>query len=137
MNGITVTIDTTPEHAEELTRDALAAEGFGILSEVDVAATFADKLGIARPALKILGACNPGFAHIAISHDPSVALLLPCNVVIEQTDQRRHRHRRRPSAAPRRPRPRRPCGRRRRSAHPCPGGRRRPCDRRVLTSAPW
>ena len=86
MHGITITVDTTPAHAEELTRTALAAEGFGILTEIDVAATFAAKLDVQRPALKILGACNPAFAHTAISHDPSVALLLPCNVVIEQTD---------------------------------------------------
>jgi uncharacterized protein (DUF302 family) len=86
MHGITVTVDTTPQHAEELTRAALAGEGFGILTEIDVAATFAAKLDVHRPALKILGACNPMLAHTAISHDPSVALLLPCNVVIEQTD---------------------------------------------------
>ena len=86
MHGITITVDTTPDHAEELTRTALAAEGFGVLTEIDVAATFAAKLDVHRPALKILGACNPALAHAAVSHDPSVALLLPCNVVIEQTD---------------------------------------------------
>ena len=86
MHGITITVDTTPEHAEELTRTALGAEGFGILTEIDVAATFAAKLDVHRPALKILGACNPVLAHAAITHDPSAALLLPCNVVIEQTD---------------------------------------------------
>ncbi|MHB8246680.1 MAG: DUF302 domain-containing protein [Acidimicrobiales bacterium] len=85
MKGITTTIDTTPDKAEELTRASLADEGFGVLTEIDVAATLAAKLGVERPALKILGACNPGFAHTAIEHDPSVALLLPCNVVIEQT----------------------------------------------------
>ncbi len=85
MHGITVTIDTTPDQAEQATRAALAAEGFGILTEIDLAATFKAKLGVDRPAMKILGACNPGFAHTAIEHDPTIALLLPCNVVIEQT----------------------------------------------------
>jgi uncharacterized protein (DUF302 family) len=85
VHGITITLDTTPDHAEELTRSALAAEGFGILTEIDIAATFAAKLDVHRPSMKILGACNPAFAHAAISQDPSVALLLPCNVVIEQT----------------------------------------------------
>ena len=87
MQGITVTVDTTPQHAEELTRQALAEEGFGILTEIDVAAVFAAKLDVQRPALKILGACNPDFAHTAIEHDPATALLLPCNVVIERTER--------------------------------------------------
>lgn len=85
MHGITITIDTTPDEAEHATRAALAAEGFGVLTEIDVAATFKAKLGVDRPAMKILGACSPQFAHTAIEHDASIALLLPCNVVIEQT----------------------------------------------------
>jgi len=87
MQGITVTVTTSPEAAEKATRDALADEGFGILTEIDVAATLADKLGVQRPALKILGACNPQLAHTAIERDPTVSLLLPCNVVVEQTDE--------------------------------------------------
>ncbi|MEO8264935.1 MAG: DUF302 domain-containing protein [Ilumatobacteraceae bacterium] len=71
--------------AESAIREALADQGFGVLTEIDVAATFKAKLGIERPALKILGACNPTFAHRALELDQSVSLLLPCNVVLADT----------------------------------------------------
>ena len=57
-----------------------------VLTEIDVAATLKAKLGVDRPALKILGACNPTFAHQALQLDPTVALVLPCNVVLEADD---------------------------------------------------
>ena len=83
MSAIETTVDRPIEVAEAQIRDALAAQGFGVLTEIDVAATLKAKLGVERPALKILGACNPGFAHRALELDPSVALMLPCNVVLE------------------------------------------------------
>ena len=86
MRAIETTVTLTPEDAESAVRDSLAAQGFGVLTEIDVAATLKAKLGVDRPPLKILGACNPNLAHRALQLDPTVALLLPCNVVIEVTD---------------------------------------------------
>jgi uncharacterized protein (DUF302 family) len=83
--GFGVRLDLSVEQAEAEVRRALADEGFGVLTEIDVAATFKAKLGIDRPALKILGACNPSFANRALEVDPAAALLLPCNVVVAAT----------------------------------------------------
>jgi uncharacterized protein (DUF302 family) len=83
MKAIETTIDLPLGEAESVVRAALKDQGFGVLTEIDVAATLKDKLGIDRAPLKILGACNPGFAHRALVIDPAVSLVLPCNVVLE------------------------------------------------------
>ena len=87
MQSFKITVDTTPEAAEKAVREALSVEGFGVITEIDMAATFKAKLDFDRPPLKILGACNPDFARAALEFDPSIAFLLPCNVVIEQTSE--------------------------------------------------
>ncbi len=83
MKALTVTVDLPMAQAEPLVREALGRHGFGVLTEIDLAATLKAKLDVDRPPYKILGACNPGFAHQALQLDSSAGLLLPCNVVLE------------------------------------------------------
>lgn len=84
--GITVETPLSLEDAESRVRKTLADEGFGILTEIDVAATLHAKLGIDRAPYKILGACNPGLANRALTEDETIGLLLPCNVVVYEGD---------------------------------------------------
>ena len=80
--GKTVTLDTPFDQTVAAVREALAGEGFGIVSEVDIAATLKAKLGVEIEPQVILGACRPDFAHKALAVEPSIGLLLPCNVVV-------------------------------------------------------
>jgi len=80
--GMVVTTNRSMEEAEAAIKDSLASEGFGILTEIDVAATLKDKLGVDRPPYKILGACNPPLANRGLEIEADLGLLLPCNVVV-------------------------------------------------------
>lgn len=75
------------EDALERLPSALQAEGFGIITQIDLRETFKAKLGVDFRRYRIFGACNPGFAHGALLEDPRVGVLLPCNVVLYETDQ--------------------------------------------------
>lgn len=83
MKAIQTTIGASMTDAELIVRSALRDQGFGVLTEMDVAAILKEKIGIDRSPLKILGACNPEFANRALTIDPTASLLLPCNVVLE------------------------------------------------------
>ena len=80
--GITVRTSAVFAQAVARVREALKAQGFGVLTEIDVQATLRDRLGEEMEQYLILGACNPPLAHRALTADRRIGLLLPCNVVI-------------------------------------------------------
>ena len=91
MNAFSVRKELRSNWDEALVQvpEALKTEGFGVLTEVDVKATLEKKLGVDFRRYKILGACNPPFAHQALQEDLAAGLMMPCNVVLYENDDRK------------------------------------------------
>ncbi|MCK9520555.1 MAG: DUF302 domain-containing protein [Dehalococcoidia bacterium] len=82
--GLRRKVSMSFDEANNRVRQTLKDQGFGVLTEIDVKSTLEQKLGVQGEPYLILGACNPNLAHQALSEDPEVGLLLPCNVVVRQ-----------------------------------------------------
>ena len=87
--GTTTVLDRSFDEALAAARAALADQGFGILTEIDMAATLKAKLDADIPRQVLLGACNPSLAHRALQAEPSIGLLLPCTVAVRSLDDGR------------------------------------------------
>ena len=79
--------DLSVEDAITKTTEELRKEGFGVLSEIDVKTTLKNKIDVDIPKYVILGACNPKFAHLALSTEEHIGTMLPCNVVVRENEQ--------------------------------------------------
>ncbi len=84
--GFTISLKIGYDDALNAVTNALKVEGFGVLTHIDIQATMKEKLGADFRPYAILGACNPALSHRALSADPEVGLMLPCNVTVEATD---------------------------------------------------
>lgn len=81
---INKTITSNFDQAIGLVTEALKAEGFGVLSEIDIKQKFKEKLNIDFRKYKILGACNPSYAHKALQYEDKIGTMLPCNVIVQE-----------------------------------------------------